>query len=115
MREYQSWTGDSNILARLLCNDYWELCKRFLPVAEKDSTWCYSGKSESHYPEQGWKLHLSATILTANAILERVAPFLQSRAVLFKAPASLQELDRINSGLYYGYSQVGKFITVYPS
>jgi tRNA A-37 threonylcarbamoyl transferase component Bud32 len=34
--------------------------------------------------------------------------------VLFKAPASLGELGRINCGLFYGYSQVGKFITVYP-
>ena len=34
--------------------------------------------------------------------------------VLFKAPSSLQELNRINCGLFYGYSQVGKFITIYP-
>src|SRR5204862_6110568 len=33
----------------------------------------------------------------------------------YKAPLSLRELDELNRGLLYGYSQVGKFITIYPS
>lgn len=47
-------------------------------------------------------------------MLERIAPLLKAGDTLFKAPASLEELSRINSGLVYGYSQVGKVITVYP-
>jgi hypothetical protein len=39
---------------------------------------------------------------------------LSTRDTLFKAPASLVELKKINTGLYYGFSQVGKFITIYP-
>jgi hypothetical protein len=35
--------------------------------------------------------------------------------VLFKAPRSLDELIKLNAGIYYGFSQVGKFVTVYPS
>ena len=65
-------------------------------------------------PEQGWKLHIPATVLTAGRVLRRVGPLLSDRGVLFKAPASLGELMKLNSGLHYGYSQVGKFITVYP-
>jgi len=65
-------------------------------------------------PEQGWKLHISATILTAVSVLKAVAPFFKERETHFKAVTSLDELARLNSGLYYGYSQVGKFITVYP-
>jgi class IV lanthipeptide synthase len=65
-------------------------------------------------PEQGWKLHVSATILNANKILRRVAPLLWDTGTMFKAPVSLEELQRINCGLFYGFSQVGKFITVYP-
>ncbi len=34
--------------------------------------------------------------------------------VAYKVPRSLDELMRINSGIFYGYSQIGKFITVYP-
>lgn len=65
-------------------------------------------------PLQGWKLHISATILTANKVLEKVGPFLQIHDAMFKGPVSLQELNKINCGLHYGYSQVGKFLTVYP-
>lgn len=65
-------------------------------------------------PEQGWKLHVTATVLTAGEVLRAVAPLLQGRGVLYKATATLAELDKLNSGIHYGYSQVGKFLTVYP-
>ncbi|HSE19935.1 MAG TPA: protein kinase [Pyrinomonadaceae bacterium] len=58
---------------------------------------------------------MSATLLTANTVLERLGPFLTDLQVLFKAPCSLEELSRINSGVYYGYSQVGKCFTIYPA
>jgi serine/threonine protein kinase len=57
---------------------------------------------------------LSATILDAGKVLKSAAPFLQNLQILYKAPASLDELMKINSGIYYSYVQVGKFITVYP-
>ena len=66
-------------------------------------------------PEQGWKLHVAATVLTANTVLERLGPFLNASKILFKAPRTLQELSRLNSGLFYGYTQVGKCFTVYPA
>ncbi len=93
----------------------WEnLTKRYLPVSFPDSPWRYSRGPEKDDPTQGWKLHLTATVLSAGATLSRVGPFLLRRGVMFKAPVSLRELDRINTGLEYGFSQVGKFITVYP-
>jgi hypothetical protein len=90
-----------------------KLCDEFLPVIPENSIWRYSRASTRHDLEQGWKLHLSATILTANRVLAKAAPLLKSQGVLFKAPLSLLELDKINSGLYYGYGQIGKFLTVY--
>jgi hypothetical protein len=33
---------------------------------------------------------------------------------MFKGPVSLHELNKINSGVNYGYTQIGKFLTVYP-
>lgn len=93
----------------------WEvLCSRFLPVGLEESTWKYSRPHREGDIRQGWKLHVSATILSANTILETVAPLLKRSDVLFKAPTSLEELQRLNSGLQGGYCQVGKFITVYP-
>lgn len=96
-------------------NRQWrELCSRYLPVAPPGSIWRYSRESVAGDPEQGWKLHISATVLTVNSVLEAVAPLLMQRCTQFKAPVSLEELNRLNSGIYYGYSQVGKVITVYP-
>jgi hypothetical protein len=90
------------------------LCERYLPVSPESSIWRYSRESLPGDPEQGWKLHVPATVLTAGRVLQTVAPLLRRRGVLYKAPASLAELDKLNCGLFYGYSQVGKFLTVYP-
>ena len=96
-------------------NTKWEcLCDRYLPTRAEDSIWRYSRPCNENDAEQGWKLHISATILSATRTFARVAPYLKNANVLFKAPSSLEELGKLNSGLYYGYSQVGKFITIYP-
>jgi hypothetical protein len=90
------------------------LCERHLPLAATGSIWRFSRGALPDDAEQGWKLHLSATVLTAGRVLAAVGPALGRRNVLFKAPATLLELNKINSGIHYGYSQVGKFLTVYP-
>jgi hypothetical protein len=100
--------------SRELIHNWTILCRRYLPIVSDDARWKLSRAVRPDDPEQGWKLHLSATVLNAGEMLERVAPLLQSVDALFKAPASLEELSRINSGLVYGYEQVGKALTVYP-
>jgi hypothetical protein len=105
---------DVDRFARTLSDTWLAMCSRFLPEGSSDSKWRYSRKPAPADPEQGWKLHVSATPFTACEILQRVAPLLLKRGVLYKVPSSLQELNLINSGLHYGYSQVGKFMTVYP-
>ena len=100
--------------ARRLESEWQLLCRAHLPVRPKRSLWWYNrGKNRSDLP-QGWKVHVSATILSAGTIFRLVAPSLQRQNVLFKAPNSLRELHKLNSGLFYGFSQVGKFITIYP-
>jgi serine/threonine protein kinase len=64
--------------------------------------------------DQGWKLHISATILSAPVVLDRVLPILLSSGVSFKIVENLACLNELNEGLG-GLSQVGKFITVYPA
>lgn len=92
-----------------------ELCRRFLPQIPANSIWRYNRDLRDTDLEQGWKFHISATILNACDILEKVAPFLTSMGIQFKAVSSLEELHKLNNGRYYGYSQVGKCITVYPT
>lgn len=99
-----------------LLNARWErLCERYLPITSRDSIWRFNRMAKPREPSQGWKLHISATILEACDLFEIVAPFLVSENAHFKAPHSLDELSKLNCGLDYGYHQVGKFITVYPS
>lgn len=100
--------------AQILCRRWHLLCEHYLPLEFKDSIWRFNRLSKPEEPAQGWKLHISATILEACDLFESVAPFLVSEDVQFKAPNSLDELSRINCGLQYGYYQTGKFITVYP-
>ncbi len=100
--------------AEILSRRWQELLKIYLPVGEKNSIWRYSRLREPADPEQGWKLHVSATILNACEILEIVAAFLKSRKVFYKAPLSLYELKKLNAGIYYDYTQIGKFLTIYP-
>lgn len=100
--------------ARRLGERWRLLCDRHLPRAPEGSIWRYSRERDPAGPGQGWKLHVSATVLNACEVFERVGPLLDARSVAYKAPRSLAELCKLNSGLYYGYSQVGKVFTVYP-
>jgi serine/threonine protein kinase len=103
-----------NLARRRSLNDAWEdLCSRYLPVSPEGSIWRSSRPFAPGEPQQGWKIHVSATVLSATRVLSAVGPLLRDAGVVFKAPRTLGELRRINSGLHYGFSQVGKVITVY--
>jgi hypothetical protein len=90
------------------------LCERYLPIKSVDSFWRASRQRKLQEPLQGWKLHISATIVEACDLFEKIAPLMIEEDVQFKAPNSLMNLFRINCGLHYGYHQIGKFVTVYP-
>jgi hypothetical protein len=100
--------------ARSLEARWQKLCAAYLPHASPQSFWRYADVRRRDQPLNGWKLHVSATILNAAAVLRRIAPHLIARGVPFKAPRSLIEVLKLNSGLHYRYSQIGKVITVYP-
>jgi hypothetical protein len=89
------------------------LCALYLPRASKGSMWRQS-RGRRQLRKVGWKIHVSATILNAPAIFEKIAPLLIERRVTFKAPRSLIEVQKLNSGVAYPYSQVGKVFTIYP-
>jgi hypothetical protein len=107
--------GDYLQTARNLNRRWRTLCDRYLPLASEKSIWRFSRLHNPQDQEQGWKIHIAATVLSAGDILERIGPLLSETRYLFKGAASLQELAKINSGLFYGFSQVGKCITVYPN
>jgi serine/threonine protein kinase len=65
-------------------------------------------------PQQGWKLHISASVVCAEETLRRVLPVLLAEDASFKLAGSYAMLDSLNHG-DGRLSQVGKFITVYPN
>src|SRR5436853_6749277 len=90
--------------AQLLEARWQKLCAVYLPRASRQSMWRASPPSLDELPRAGWKLHISATVLNAPALLKRVAPFLIRRGAQFKAPCSLSEVQKLNAGLDYSYS-----------
>lgn len=107
--------SEMTVRAKELSTRWHHLCEVYLPFTSSQSIWRYSRQTEPDEPSQGWKLHISATVLQACDLFEKVAPFLVSKNLRFKAPRSLNELIKLNSGLDYGYWQVGKFLSIYPS
>ncbi|MEY2539217.1 MAG: hypothetical protein QOG67_2957 [Verrucomicrobiota bacterium] len=97
-------------LARAL-RQRWRRQIKELPL--RHTQWHYSRSFRSDDPIQGWKIHVSATVLSANDVFARVRAILIADDVLFKAPASLELLAQLNAGVAE-FSQVGKFLTVYP-
>ena len=106
--------SDFNAIYKSLNSHWRQLSREYLPLTVNGSMWRFSRQPEDEDPDQGWKLHVSATVLSASDVFEAVSPFLRNRRAMFKAPVSLYELFKLNSGTLYGYSQVGKFLTVYP-
>lgn len=63
---------------------------------------------------QGWKLHVSANPVSAVQVLDAALKVLLAEGARFKVVNSVRLLTIINAG-HLGLSQIGKYITVYPS
>jgi tRNA A-37 threonylcarbamoyl transferase component Bud32 len=78
-----------------------------------DGQWLFSRRALPDDPAQGWKLHVSATVLSAAEVFRRARPILRKHRALFKVPRRVELLGSLNAGLPE-FSQVGKFLTIYP-
>ncbi len=82
----------------------------------EDKDWHYvmlRSKKEA-FPEQGWKIHITANIADARELLYDVAEYLLLKEISFKYIPDLNELVLRNSK-YADRTESGKFITVYPA
>ncbi|GAA1664175.1 class III lanthionine synthetase LanKC [Fodinicola feengrottensis] len=76
--------------------------------------WMIAEPPDTPMPDQGWKLHVSATSGTGADTLRLALPVLRDAGVRFKFlmdPAALMEAN----GKSYGRGSSGKFIAVYPA
>lgn len=80
---------------------------------EEAPVWIYVDPPEPPAVDRGWKLHVSAALVSADDVLQRALPVLLEAGAPFKLAASLRVLEALNEG-EAGLSQIGKFITAYP-
>jgi hypothetical protein len=87
---------------------------RRVPWATHDESFSQQSFGTGPWPDQGWKLYVSATPLSAVEVLEAALDVLLADGARFKVLNSIKLLSALNNG-WFGISQIGKFITVYPS
>lgn len=75
--------------------------------------WCQVSGPVRQQRIQGWKLHLSATMLSAPIILQAAAEVLLTAGCQFKFAKSLSKVEELTS-VRYERAQAGKFIAAYP-
>ncbi|MFJ2959800.1 class IV lanthionine synthetase LanL [Streptomyces sp. NPDC087270] len=80
---------------------------------EEDGVWCRVTPPQHEPRVQGWKLHLSATRLSAPEVLHRAAGVLVRAGCAFKTARDLQTVEEMTSG-NHDRAQCGKIITAYP-
>jgi hypothetical protein len=87
---------------------------RRVPWAVHDEIFSHQSFGTGPALPQGWKLHVSATPFSAVEVLEAALEVLLMEGARFKVVKSTELLRSLNAG-QFGLSQIGKFITVYPS
>ncbi|MEU7237940.1 class III lanthionine synthetase LanKC [Streptomyces chrestomyceticus] len=80
---------------------------------ETNADWTVMIPPAVDLPPQGWKIHVSATMENARAVLEAVWNYCVPRGVTFKYLRDTRVMFRRNNK-YGDRSASGKFITVYP-
>jgi class IV lanthipeptide synthase len=78
-----------------------------------DSFWCQVIPNKQVGRSQGWKLHLSATVSSAEVVLARALPVLLKGGSAFKFANTLDHVTQLNAR-HAPRGHSGKFITIYP-
>ncbi|MFJ4036899.1 class III lanthionine synthetase LanKC [Microbacterium sp. NPDC090007] len=78
-----------------------------------DGHWAGWMPPRTTLPEQGWKIHVSATQDNAETVLKRVASYCNQHALTFKHLVSAATLQLANSK-DADRAASGKFLTIYP-
>lgn len=78
----------------------------------KDSIFLYVYCSQV-LPNQGWKIHLSATLKNAKEVLDIASDVLIKNKIIFKCLLDMETI-KMTSQKAYPRQSYGKFITIYP-
>lgn len=105
-------SGDPAILCDIVTAELGRASARKWSITD-DGLWCKVTPDTYAIPDQGWKLHVSATMLSAPVVLSRVSRVLDGAGCAFKFPARLDDYWKFLEP-HCSRAQAGKFITVYP-
>ncbi|MFE4925099.1 class IV lanthionine synthetase LanL [Streptomyces sp. NPDC056661] len=78
-----------------------------------DDFWCHVQPTDNDLPEQGWKLHVSATVLSSAAVLARVTRIFVTHGCAFKFARDFRAVEQLTSTTC-DRGRAGKFVTAYP-
>ncbi|GAA4179262.1 hypothetical protein GCM10022252_00510 [Streptosporangium oxazolinicum] len=109
----QSPPGDSALLRDIAIAEIGRVPARDWSVTDGEF-WCLVVPGGHAMPAQGWKLHVSATMLSAPIVLSRVVRVLAAEGCAFKFPARLGDYWELLSP-HCARAQAGKFVTAYPA
>ncbi|HEV7535409.1 MAG TPA: hypothetical protein VGP90_07215, partial [Acidimicrobiia bacterium] len=76
-----------------------------------EGPWALATPVDARSPEQGWKLHVSATEASAGAVLAATIPVLVAEGVPFKFAAG-QRIVRLLNSTHADRASGGKVVTV---
>ncbi|WCR28752.1 class III lanthionine synthetase LanKC [Paenibacillus thiaminolyticus] len=82
-------------------------------ISDSDSVWKHYHFKGLTLPEQGWKIHVTATFEDSQSVLEKVARLCIDRKIEFKHLKDRNSFIEMNSKNANRASS-GKFITIYP-
>lgn len=90
-----------------------EVPDTYAVISESDSVWKHYQVKGLTLPEQGWKIHVTATLDDSQRVLEKVARLCIDRKIVFKHLKDRSIFLEMNSKNANRASS-GKFITIYP-
>lgn len=79
----------------------------------ENANWVYLSPEDARLPDQGWKIHVSATADDAAEIIDVVWDYCLSRSLTFKFLPN-QRVHQSTNGKYAPRGSSGKLITLYP-
>ncbi|MBB6098595.1 serine/threonine protein kinase [Deinobacterium chartae] len=97
--------------------EYLEVVRGLLPAhwtLQRAKVWFQAAPEQLRLPVQGWKIHVSARLEDARAVLTRTAAICVSRGVAFKFALDARVLNLMNSK-GWSRAQGAKFLTLYPT
>lgn len=109
----QQVSADDSLLTRVVDSVLADTGDKDRWKVAKDGFWYCLTPAEQLRRTQGWKLHISATPMSAETVLARSLPALLEGDSPFKFAGTLENVAQLNArNTPRGHS--GKFITVYP-